>query len=47
MTGTGDVAREQPSTPVWRRLILQAAIGAAGAAGSAAVTFLVYWFQHR
>ncbi|WP_369142215.1 hypothetical protein [Streptomyces sp. R44] len=47
MSGTDDVTREQPRTPVWRRLLLQAAIGAAGAAGSAAVTWFVYWLQHR
>ncbi|MCI3220777.1 hypothetical protein [Streptomyces sp. NP-1717] len=47
MTDTGDTTREQPKTPVWRRLLLQAAIGAAGAVGSATVTWAVYWLQSR
>ncbi|MEW2287331.1 hypothetical protein [Streptomyces sp. NPDC047841] len=29
----------------WRRLVRQAAIGAAGAAGSGAVSLLVWWLR--
>lgn len=47
MNDTGDTTREHIKTPVWRRLLLQAGIGAAGAAGSAFVTWIVYWLQSR
>lgn len=47
MSPTAGAACEQPRTPLWRRLLLQVAIGAAGAAGSATVTWAVYWLQHR
>ncbi|WP_159392357.1 hypothetical protein [Streptomyces niveus] len=47
MTDTGDTTSEQTKTPVWRRLLLQAGIGASGAVGSATVTWIVYWLQSR
>ncbi|MFE3152248.1 hypothetical protein ACFXJ6_37330 [Streptomyces sp. NPDC059218] len=42
-----DETREQLRTPVWRLLLLHVGIGAAGAVGSATVTWIVYWLQHR
>ncbi len=47
MTHTVDTTSEKLRTPLWRRLLLQVAIGAAGAAGSASVTWAVYWLRHR
>ncbi len=59
MNDTSDSACRQPHPPdpversranprpIWQRLLLQACIGAAGTAGSVAVTWMVYLLQRR
>ncbi|MFC8489235.1 hypothetical protein ACFUJU_00235 [Streptomyces sp. NPDC057235] len=47
MPDTTRSQRSQTRRPVWRRLLLRAGVGAAGTAGSALVTAIVHWLQHR
>ncbi|MFG2137280.1 hypothetical protein [Streptomyces sp. NPDC048650] len=46
MTTTGDAERPRTVRAVfWRRLARQAALGAAGAAGSGVVSLLLWWLR--
>lgn len=46
MTMTDDVKPPRAARAVlWRRLVRQAALGAAGAAGSGVVSLLVWWLR--
>ncbi|WP_157968733.1 hypothetical protein [Streptomyces geranii] len=42
-----DTTRDPARRPFWRRLVGQAALGAAGAIGSAFVTGLLWWLRAR
>ncbi|MFE5853460.1 hypothetical protein ACFQ61_09625 [Streptomyces sp. NPDC056500] len=46
-TQSTDGARERTRPPVWRRLLHQAGLGAAGATGSALVALIIHWAQNR